>query len=221
MNKDVFKLFFENAPDAILVFDWSTEQLIHGNRALEVLLERPKEKLTGMRLPDLYAPEQAERLAGIFRENIDAFGFYNQEVEIEIKPGKVKTVHVRASKLFIEDTPVVQAVYRDITEQIAEYREKSLNDKFDGVLELAGSIINEMILPLQVIYGYSESFIKHVDPEDPNHKRITQILEQVDRLKNLTVQLQNISKYETKTYFGKKLFDINKASKGVIISDKS
>jgi len=218
-KRDIFRLLFDQAPDAIMLIDWPSKIFINCNKASEALFEKSKDELIGQQISSIFNTKDAEYYINLFNENIENFGSFNNEVRISVNSGGNKTLHVSAIKTFIDDIPIVQSIYRDISKKAVESEERLLKTKFEGILEMAGGVLNEMIQPLQVIYGYSEALSKDIDNEDPNFKRVMSIIQQVDKLKNLMAMIQNISKYETKMYFGKKIMDIEKSSKGALVGN--
>lgn len=85
--------------------------------------------------------------------------------------------------------------------------------KIQGVLEMAGSVCHEIAQPLQIISGQIELLLMLTPEEDPRHKRIRSIGEQIGRLGEITKKLMRITRYETYQYpDGKRLIDIHKSS---------
>ncbi len=94
--------------------------------------------------------------------------------------------------------------------QVAE--ERLRREKFEGVIEMAGSICHEMNQPMQAIKGYSELLLLNLSEDNSLYSNINKIKGQIDRMGTITSKLMNITRYETKSYLKSKIIDIDKAT---------
>ncbi|MDY6790152.1 MAG: response regulator [Thermodesulfobacteriota bacterium] len=86
-------------------------------------------------------------------------------------------------------------------------------EKFNGVLEMAGGICHELNQPMQVVSGYSELLLMDMGKENSAYPYIKMIKEQTDKMGSITRKLMRITKYETQDYIeGSRIVDIDKAS---------
>jgi signal transduction histidine kinase len=90
--------------------------------------------------------------------------------------------------------------------------ERLRSKKLQGIVEMAGSVCHEMNQPLQVISGLSELLLVEVPEDNPLYSNLQKIIEQTDRMGEITGKLMNITKYETKGYLKGKIVDIDKAA---------
>jgi len=82
----------------------------------------------------------------------------------------------------------------------------------ESVLETAGAVCHELNQPLQTLSGYTELVAMTIDDEDVAGN-IEKIVDQVERIHNITKKLQQITRYETTDYSDRtKIIDIEKAS---------
>jgi DNA-binding response OmpR family regulator len=89
-------------------------------------------------------------------------------------------------------------------------------EKLRGVLEMAGATCHEFNQPMQVISGYCELLLKQVQPDSQIHRQVSNILDAVGCMIEVTRKLQSITKYETREYIaGSRIIDIDKASEVV------
>ena len=104
-------------------------------------------------------------------------------------------------------------VMLDLTEKNRAARERAQKEKFIGVLETAGAVCHELNQPLQVISGYAELMLVDLKREDKHYELAEQILEQVERIADITGKLQKITRYKTVDY-GRhaKIIDIHQSS---------
>jgi nitrogen fixation/metabolism regulation signal transduction histidine kinase len=94
-------------------------------------------------------------------------------------------------------------------EDITGFKEK---EKLEATFEVVGAICHEMNQPLQTVMGYSDLLMVEENPEILKEK--AKILkEEIGRIGDLTRKLQNIKKYETRSYLSRKILDIDKSTK--------
>ena len=86
-------------------------------------------------------------------------------------------------------------------------------EKLQAVFEMAGAVCHEMNQPLQVVSGVAELLMLEVKNTDPHYEKLMTIMEQTQRMGEITNKLMKITRYETKKYLKIKIVDIDKASK--------
>ncbi|MCP4371082.1 MAG: DUF3365 domain-containing protein [Deltaproteobacteria bacterium] len=84
-------------------------------------------------------------------------------------------------------------------------------EKFQGVLEMAGAVCHELNQPMQAVSGYSELLMMDIKDDNPLYDKINSIKREIDRMGRITQKLVGISIYETKNYLNGKIIDIDKA----------
>jgi len=89
-------------------------------------------------------------------------------------------------------------------------------EKLQAVFEMASAVCHEMNQPLQVVSGIAELLMLDVKKTDPHYEKLMAIMEQTERMGEITHKLMKITKYETKKYLKSKIVDIGKASKETI-----
>lgn len=141
-SEEKFRLAFENAKDAILWINPKTEIFINCNKAAETLLEKPKEEIIGSHRRTLHAPEKVEYYNKIFKRHITQKKRPDIELEIITKSGKIKTVLVSDSITLVGEQPVMQGIFRDITEH--NKTKKALNEseeKYRSIFEESKDVV--------------------------------------------------------------------------------
>jgi PAS domain S-box-containing protein len=116
-SEEEFKLAFESAKDAIFWADPETGLIINCNKAAEVLLEKKCEEIIGRHQTQLHPPEKAEHYANVFKKHIEEKGAVDDEAEVITKSGVIKPVHITASVTVVKDKPIIQGIFRNITER--------------------------------------------------------------------------------------------------------
>ena len=137
-SEEEFRLTFENAKDAIFWADPETGAIVKCNRAAEMLLEKEREEIVGHHQTELHPPDKAHYYADIFKTYIEEKGIFDQEAEIITKSGKILPVHLTASITVVGGTPIVQGIFRDITERKkAELELKESEERYRSLIEFA------------------------------------------------------------------------------------
>ena len=87
-----------------------------------------------------------------------------------------------------------------------------MSEKVMAAIETAGAVCHEMNQPLQVILGNLEILKMNLKEDDPNLDIVQSLMTQTEKLGNITKQLTNITRYETKSYIRGTIFDIDRSS---------
>ncbi|MBN1294017.1 MAG: PAS domain-containing protein [Candidatus Latescibacteria bacterium] len=113
-----------------------------------------------------------------------------------------------------DGSPLALKLAIDITDRKRVEEERIKKEKLEAVLETAGAAGHELNQPLQVLSGYIELFLSGYDEENSPQQTMKLLQEQVKRLRDITLKLNNITRYETKEYIeGTRIIDIDKSSK--------
>ena len=137
-REEEFRLTFENAKDAIFWADPETGLIIKCNKAAEILLEKKREEIIGHHQTEIHPPEKADYYAEMFRKHIEQKGALDEEGEAITKSGVVKPVHITASITVVGGNPIMQGIFRDITERKqAEQELKESEERYRTLVELA------------------------------------------------------------------------------------
>ena len=142
-----FKLAFEDATDAIFWADPENGLIANCNKAAEILLEKKREEIVGYPQTAIHPPQKAEYYASVFKKHIEEKGAVDERAEIITKSGKIKPVHITASLTTVGGKPIIQGVFRDITErkqteqlQFSIYKISEAAHSTDNLEELFQSI---------------------------------------------------------------------------------
>jgi len=143
-SEEEFRLAFENAKDAIFWADPETGLVIRCNKAAEILLEKKREEIVGHHQTEAHPPQDAEYYEKVFCQHIEQKGVEDVEAEVITKSGVIKPVHISASLTVVGGNPVLQGIFRDITEhKKAEEELQESEEKYRTLIEqsLQGIII--------------------------------------------------------------------------------
>jgi signal transduction histidine kinase len=93
-------------------------------------------------------------------------------------------------------------------EDVTDFKER---EKLQATFEVIGAVCHEMNQPLQTVMGFSDLLI-HEDNPDIIKEKVKILLSGITKLGDLTRKLQNIKKYETRTYLSRKILDIERSA---------
>jgi len=145
-SEEKCRLTFERAVDAIFWADPETGLITNCNKAAEALLQKDRDEIIGQHQTTIHPPEKAEYYADMFKRHLEQRGSLDEEGEIITVSGRIIPVHITAAVTFIRAKPIIQGIFRDITERRrveAELREEE--EKYSTLVEssLTGIYIDQ------------------------------------------------------------------------------
>lgn len=104
------------------------------------------------------------------------------------------------------------AVLSDLTEKNLASLDRIRKEKLEGVLETIGAVCHEFNQPLQALSGHIELMAAKLAGHEAG-MHIEKLFSQIERMRDITDNLQGVTRYETTDYAGNtKIIDIHKAS---------
>jgi len=125
-SEEEFRLTFENAKDAIFWANPETGIIIRCNKAAEILLEKTRNDIIGVSQAALHPSEKSKCYIKMFKKHIKQKGALDEEAEVITGAGKIKPVHITASVTSVAGRPIVQGIFRDISERKQQEEELRL-----------------------------------------------------------------------------------------------
>ncbi|MCP4687163.1 MAG: PAS domain S-box protein [Desulfobacterales bacterium] len=188
-------------------------RLIDLNKVAEELFKTPRRKVRGRSLSDFIKTGYKE-LFFVFLSDILKTG--RQEGIFTMLDRDGGEHHIRFNAILVKKNGkahYLKGVALDITGEMEE-RDKTLeNEKFQGVLEMAGGVAHRMNQPLMIINNILKELLTDCVPGDPHFRGLRNVRDQLERLNEITRKIGNIKKYEAMDYVaGVKIVDIDKAS---------
>jgi len=129
-SEERYRTFFEGSPDAIFLADIETGTIIDANPASAALLKKPLNEIIGIhqteihpRKNEFYSHEMFRSDIGKERQNMNK----SHENLVLCADGSEIPVEIMASMIHINGKPVLQGVFRNISER--KLAEKALQDK--------------------------------------------------------------------------------------------
>jgi PAS domain S-box-containing protein len=148
-SEERFRLAFENAKDAIFWADAETGLIINCNKAAEILLDKRREEILGHHQTTLHPRQKAESYTGMFKRHIEEKGAANDEAEVITRSGKIKPVHISASITMISGKPIIQGIFRDITEhKLAEQVVRDSRERYLSISKKLESLMKSSAVML-------------------------------------------------------------------------
>lgn len=178
-SEERFRALFEGAPDAIFLADPESGEILDANPAASQLLLKPHEKIVGLHQSQLHLPKMEEYSKKVFCQYIRQKGQVRPvEISVLRSDGGEIPVEITAQMISMRGKPVLQGVFRDITErkkaeeELTKYREhlKELVKERTGELEKSQQTLINIV-------------------EDLNSK--------TDQLKNANIRLQEMDRLKS------------------------
>lgn len=115
----VLEMFFEYAPDAIVIADTQSGKILRVNRAAEKLFGRSAAELQSMHQTQLHPPETHDFSKQEFEQGKEKLGkttrFPAVEHKIIRKNGQIVPVEIHASAIILNEKPALLGIFRDIS----------------------------------------------------------------------------------------------------------
>jgi len=216
-SEEKFEKAFQLSPDWIVISTLVEGIYLEVNAAFLDTTGYSREEVIGKSSIELGIwadPKQRDELHEILKK----YGkICNAEVQFRKKDGSIIDVLWSAHKIKYDNKDCLIAVARDVTELKKAAQERLMREKLQGVLEMAGATCHEMNQPLQNIL----LIIEEILDDNPTNKNCLALKKQVERIKEITYKLENITRYSTKEYVkGVKIIDIDKSSSYCRINGK-
>ena len=148
-SEEKYKTQFEEALDAIFVFEAETGILVDCNHAASVLVGRAKSEIVGKHQKILHPPEGVEgKFSRTYKQHLENKEGQVLEAQVITKDGEIRDVAIKANIFEIKGKRFLQGIFRDITER--KRTEKELQ-KREVELEAQSNHIQEVNTALKVL----------------------------------------------------------------------
>jgi PAS domain S-box-containing protein len=205
-----YESLLRTAPEAILLIDIHTGEIVEANDAVTELLGYERSTITGMDITELYPPEDRSRYAGNLERFTEHDGARERfadgtRVYVHHRDGTDIPVEVSADLAEIGDRELFQCIVRDISDRLE--REEELRVKNRAVEEASVGIViadaDDDDLPMMYanreferITGYSNDVTlgvncRFLQGQDTDPDAIAEIREALSAEEPLTTELLN------------------------------
>jgi len=107
----------------------------------------------------------------------------------------------------------IKCIARDVSEIVTRQRQRTVDQKFQGVLEMAGGVAHSLNQPLTLVNNLLSEILAQQPPDDSSLPKLLKVRRQIDKMNEIAKKISNIQKYEAMDYVaGVKIVDIDKAS---------
>jgi PAS domain S-box-containing protein len=181
------------------------------------ILGLTRDRIIGRRPQELPDQIPADLAAAYQREEIkmiEKAGFHTFEAQVQCADGQRRDFLFSLAPVMDHQGQLSGSVaaLSDLTDKNRAAQDRMQKEKLESVLETAGAVCHELNQPLQALSGYTELLaVKLGDHEAGAY--IEKLLAQIERMRDITDNLQGITRYETTDYAGNtRIIDIHKAS---------
>jgi PAS domain S-box-containing protein len=141
-----YQSLFENAPDAVFLADCESGIILDANPAAEQLLLRPHDEIVGLHQAQLHPQPMEEDSRKLFSEYIDQIKHDKRPFPIEHvalrSDGLEVPVEIAAKIVHIGGKPILQGIFRDITERKKARNElENSNKRFRAVVDSLDALV--------------------------------------------------------------------------------
>ncbi len=188
-----FWIAFRDHPDAMLITDLETDEILECNEQwLKEAGRSKREQVMGHRPWDFEFEVPQEHRDAIRRVIQDSGRMSAIEIPVRSRSGDTRTYLVSATRVEISGRPCALANIHDLTERKRLEQQLLHSQKMEAVGRLAGGVAHDYNNMLTVISGYGESLRDHLDGELA--KDAEEILRAARRSAELTRQLLGFSR---------------------------
>ena len=198
-NEERYRLLFEGSPDAVFLADPKSGIIVDANSAATNLLLRSKEEIIGMHQSELHPPRTEVYVKEKFDLQVRRIGTpVAVESFVVRSDGEEVPVEILAQKTVIGGKPVIQGIFRNITERkrAEEQIKASLREKEVLLRELHHRVKNNV----QVMSSLLRLQTRHI--ENPRMQEM---------IKGYLARIHSMGLIHEKLYQSKDLARINLA----------
>ena len=202
----------DDLKDAILLFDLKGD-LLDINQSGADVYGLKKAQLLGRPLSNFLIPSDRD-LFLVFLADILKIG--RNEAILSILDNNSRIRHLEFHAMLVKNegrAHHIKCHARDVTEIVDQKKALSNDEKFQGVLEMAGGVAHSMSQPLTIINNYLGEIMADLKPDSAAYQKIVKVNQQIAKMNDITKKIANIRKYEAMDYVaGVRIVDIEKAS---------
>lgn len=211
LSESRFRVLFEHAPDAIVVYDVARKVFVDANANAERLFGCGRAELLASGPERFYSSTQpdglplAESMENMIRRTLAGESLMFERA-VHNAEGKDFLCEVRLARLPFTDRTLILGSYIDITERKKLEEQLRQSQKMESVGRLAGGIAHDFNNLLTVVTGYSELMLGRLGDDSPLRKDTEEIKRAGERAASLTQQLLAFSRRQV---LQPKVLDLN------------
>ncbi len=202
----------DDLKNVVIIMDLQGD-LIDINRAGEQLLGFSRDQMQGQPVAEFFVPGDREFFI-VFLSDILKIG--RNETVLAVMDHSRQKHHLdwHAYLVRSEGRPHhIKCIARDVSEIVTRQRERNIDQKFQGVLEMAGGVAHSLNQPLTIVNNLLSEILAQQQPDDSSLPKLLKVRRQINKMNEIAKKISNIKKYEAMDYVaGVKIVDIDKAS---------
>jgi PAS domain S-box-containing protein len=166
-----FRGLIESSPDAIIIANPETEEIVEVSQGAEVFFGYTQEELRSMGVFDLHPASERERYERLFdthlQEQPAVISQFDDGSPVCVVTADGDRVPVEINAWMIGDErhsqPLFQGVFRDVSERL--YRQRELERQNERLNEFANTVSHDLRNPLNVAQGRATLLDQEYDSE--------------------------------------------------------
>ena len=196
--------------------------LIDINQAGAQLMGFSRAEMLGQPVSGFFAPEDREFFL-IFLADIIKIGRNETILAVTDRGAKKRHLDWHAYLVRNDSQPHhIKCIARDVSDIVNRQKERSNDEKFQGVLEMAGGVAHSLNQPLTIVNNLLNEILLELDRDGSIFPKVQKVYDQMKKMNEIAQKIGNIKKYEAMDYVaGVKIVDIDKASWAQTVKDIS
>ncbi len=194
-----YRSLVENTLEGYFVCEIPSGRFRFLNQAICDLFGYRREEGLALTVWEVIDPGDRDLLKRRIQDRLDgkADDFLTNRYSAVHRDGSPIRIEVSTSLVGYAGKPVLQGVVRDVTEKERLQRQLQQSQKMESVGRLAGGVAHDFNNMLSVIIGFAELALERVDPADPTHGDLKEILTAAERSATITRQLLGFARQQT------------------------
>ena len=213
-SEELYRSIIDASPDAIVIYDLQGRTQFVSPMFTRIF-EWTSAEIKDKRIP--FVPETEKQrtmktIRAVVEDGTPCIGF---ETRRSNKSGRVLDVSISASRYDDhQGNPIgTIAILRDISERKKMEKQLLQAQKMESVGRLAGGVAHDYNNMLSVIIGYAELALDKVEPDEPLHADLEEILAAGKRSADITRQLLAFARQQT---VAPKVLDLNESVESML-----
>ena len=164
----------DNLSDAVIIIDL-LGQVVDANAVGSQILGASREQLLGVPLAAFFISNDSD-IFMIFLSDIIKIG--RNEIVLSIKDGESRLRHLECHAYLVKSNGKpnhIKCLMRDVTEFVNQQQERFNDEKFQGVLEMAGGVAHSFNQPLTIVNNLLNEVLFDLQGQDRIHSKIVKI----------------------------------------------